>query len=91
MTDLLISTLMTGGAVFYALELIDLVNKNFFSRATMNLVVSAPLSLGCLWLFGYWDRTLIVTVPAATFVSLAINVLINRPTAIQQPRLPRLY
>ena len=93
MVNLLISVLLTGAAVFYLIELIDNVQSTLFSfrRATLNYILAMPLSLLGLYLLGYWNRTLFVSVPAATLVSLVLNLQVNKPTVIQNQRLPRIY
>ena len=93
MVNLLISVLLTGAAVFYLIELIDNIQAITFAfkKSTLNYVFSLPLSTGGLFVFGYWDRTLFVSVPAATLVSLILNMQINKPTVIQNQRLPRIY
>lgn len=92
MANLLISVLLSGLAVTYLLELIDKIQLGIFSKSTVNLVSSMPLSLACLYaLQRQWTVALVVSVPAATFVALVLNMYINKPTVVQQQRLPRLY
>lgn len=93
MVDLLITILIVGSAVFYLIELIDNLQTIMFAfrRATLNYVFAMPLSAAGLYAFGHWDRTLFVLVPAATLVSLVLNLWLNKPTVIQNQRLPRIY
>lgn len=90
MTDLLIAVILTGFAVTYALELIDLsIVGAFLSKQTINLAFALPLSFGGLYVFLGISTHLIVAVPASTFVSLALGKYLNKPTVVSQ-RLPRL-
>ena len=93
MVNLLISVLLTGAAVFYAIELIDNLQGIFFNlqKSTLNYIFSLPLSIAGLYVLGYWDRTLFVSVPASTLVALVLNLNVNKPTVIQNQRLPRIY
>ena len=93
MVNLLIAILITGSAVFYTVELLDNLQGILFAfkRSTLNYVFAMPLSTAGLYLFGYWDRTLFVSVPAATLISLILNMWFNKPTVIQNQRLPRIY
>ena len=91
MVNLLVSILITGLAVTYLLELIDKAQLGILEKSTINLIFSMPLSLGGLYLFQrHWTLTLLVLVPATTFIALVLNMAINRPTIIRQERLPRL-
>jgi hypothetical protein len=89
-TDIVISVLLTGMAVTYVIEFLDLFLSGFVTKPTFNKYLSLPLSFLGLWsqLDIYYD--FFVLVPAATFVSLAIGMWLNKPTFVQPPRLPRL-
>lgn len=90
MTDLLITVLLTGFAVTYILELLDLsLLGAWISKTTINLVFALPLSFGGVYVFSELSLEMLVSVPAATFVSLALGKYLNKPTVIPQ-RLPRL-
>ena len=93
MVNLLISVLLTGAAVFYAIELLDNLQQLLFSfkKSTLNYLFSMPLSIAGLYALGYWDKTLFVSVPASTLVALVLNLNVNKPTVIQNQRLPRIY
>ena len=93
MVNLLISVLLVGAAVFYVIELLDNIQSTFFSfrKSTLNYLFAMPLSTAGLYAFGYWDKTLFVSVPASTLISLVLNMSINKPTVIQNNRLPRIY
>ena len=87
MVDYLLAVLIVGLAVSYFVELVDV---GFFLRRTINMVLPIPLSIGGLYLLGYWDTSLIVTVPAAIFVALYIGKQLNKPAQVITPRLPRI-
>jgi isoprenylcysteine carboxyl methyltransferase (ICMT) family protein YpbQ len=92
MANLLLSIFITGLAVTYLLELLDKVQLGILQKSTVNLIASMPLSLACLYVLSrHWTVTLLVSVPAATFVALVLNMYINKPTVVQQQRLPRMY
>ena len=90
MTDILLPVLLTGMAVTYVIELLDLFISGFVTKPTVNKYLSLPLSFLGIWsqLDIYYD--FFVLVPAATFVSLAIGMWLNKPTVMQSPRIPRL-
>jgi len=91
MTDLLIATLLTGFAVTYILELLDLSYLGaWLGKSNINIFFALPLSFGGMYVFYELDKLLLVTVPAATFVSLALGKYLNKPTVVAQQRLPRL-
>jgi hypothetical protein len=87
MVDYILASLMVGMALTYVLELIDL---GFVSRAFLNKYLTLPLSVGGFYLLGYWDISLIVSVPSSIFVALYIGKQLNKPAQIVTPRLPRL-
>lgn len=85
MTDLLISVLLTGFAVTYILELLDLsIIGAWISKTTINLVFALPFTFGGLYVLLGLTTHLYVAVPAATFVSLALGKYLNKPTVVPQ-------
>jgi hypothetical protein len=91
MNDLLISAVLTGLAVTYLIELVDLVSFGIIPRTTMNKYVALPMSFCGMFLLTELDLNMIVTVPAAAFVSVAISKYINKPTVLNNGlRMPRL-
>jgi hypothetical protein len=91
MANLLVAVLITGMAVTYAIEFLDLVTYIIVEKSFLNKLFPMPLSLGALYLLGYWDLKLIVAVPAAAFLSLIINKYLNKPVVFEARRqLPRL-
>lgn len=90
MVDLLISLIIVGFAVTYLLELLDLsILGAVIGKSNINVFFALPLSFGGLFLFNGLTLELLITVPAATFVSLALGKYLNKPSVVQQ-RLPRL-
>jgi len=90
MTDILISVLLVGLAVTYILELLDLTFLGaWIGKSNINIFFAAPFSLGGIYILEGMTLDLVVLVPAATFVSLALTKYLNKPTVVQQ-RLPRL-
>lgn len=87
MTDLLISILITGIAITYVIEFINLVTVDFFGISGLNKVLTLPLSIGGLWLLDTRGLPLIVAVPAAGFVSLYIGKQLDKPVVANLPRL----
>lgn len=88
MTDLLLSVLLAGFAVTYVLEFLDLFD--IVNKSTLNRWLALPLSVAGMYiLVGELLTEMIVTVPATTFVSLALMKFLNKPTVVQQ-RIPRL-
>ena len=90
MTDILITVLLVGLAVTYILELLDLTLLGaWIGKSNINIFFAAPLSFGGLYVLHELTLDLVVLVPAATFVSLALTKYLNKPMTVQQ-RLPRL-
>lgn len=91
MTDLLISAILTGLAVTYLIEFIDLISYGILARTTLNKYFALPMAFGGMFLLTDMNLKMLVTVPAATFVSVAIGKYINKPTVINNGlRIPRL-
>jgi hypothetical protein len=90
MTDLLIVVLLTGFAVTYILELLDLsILGAWIGKSNINIAFALPLSFGGMYLFFGLTTQMLVSVPATTFISLALGKYLNKPTVVSQ-RLPRL-
>lgn len=90
MVDLLIATVLTGLAVTYVLELLNLtILGAWLGKSNINIFFAPPLSFGALYVFYGIDINLVVTVPAATFISLALTKYLNKP-AVVQSRISRL-
>ena len=91
MTDLLLATIITGFAVTYIIELLDLsILGEWIGKSNINVFFALPLSFGGMYVFYQLDKLLFVTVPAATFISLMLGKYLNKPTVVSQQRIPRL-
>jgi hypothetical protein len=89
MTDLLITTILAGLAVTYAIEFLDLLVGGFFGKTILNKWLSLPLSFGAVFSQLHWDTTLIIAVPAATFIAVAVGQYLNKPVVTNFNRLTR--
>ena len=88
MVNTLIETLLVGSAVFYVIEAVDYFLSIYFEvrRNSLNLILSAPLSAGGMYLFGSWDNSTIITSLSAALIASLIGLMVNRPTVIRQRR-----
>lgn len=91
MTDLLISAILVGSAVTFVIEFLDLLFYEFVSKSFLNKFLALPLSFGGIYVLQDLHMSMVVTVPSATFVSLAINLWLDKPTIVNKPKQPRLY
>lgn len=91
MIDFLIAVVLTGLAVTFVIELLDLsIVGDFFGRQVLNVFFALPLSFGGMVLLQPLDLRLVVLVPAATFVSLILGKMLSKPQLVGGTRLPRL-
>jgi hypothetical protein len=90
MTDILIPVLLTGLAVTYVIEFLELFISEFITKPTLNKYLALPLSFGGLLAQLELDYDFFVLVPAATFISLVIGMWLNKPQVVQTQRLPRI-
>jgi hypothetical protein len=90
MTDTLITVLLTGLAVTYVVEFLELFISEFITKPTLNKYLALPLSFGGLLAQLELDYDFFVLVPAATFISLVIGMWLNKPQVVQTQRLPRI-
>ena len=89
MTDLLITILISGVAVTYAIEFLELITTGFFGIPFLNKVLSLPLSFGALFSQYSLNINMIIAVPATTFIAVAVSKWLNKPTVVAN-RIPRL-
>ena len=89
MVNLLISVVLSGLAVTFAIESLFLGIQLFVSKDTFYSLLSLPLSFGALTCFYPINLNFVVVVPAVAFVVLFINKYINKPTVVSR-QLPRL-
>jgi hypothetical protein len=90
MTDLLLIVFLTGLAVTYVIEFLDMLFNNFGLKPLFNKYLAMPLSFLGLFSQMSIDYSFFVLVPAITLVSLVIGMWLNKPTLVQTQRLPRL-
>ena len=89
MTELLISIIIAGTATTYVIEAIDLIIYQFIDKSFLAKIFSLPLCLGALWIFQRdWTLEMVVSAPAATFVSLVLFKYLNK-TTVEYRTLPR--
>jgi hypothetical protein len=72
--DILISIIISGLAVGYALAFLISVFERWLDPKYIKLVLTLPLSYAAIWLLGFNGAELFVYVPAVGFVSLALMV-----------------
>ena len=90
MTDLLILILITGTAITYTIEFLNLITTDFFGVSFLNKVLTLPLSFGGLWLVDGLGTYLVIAVPSAAFVALFIGKQLDKPVVTNMPRLRNL-
>lgn len=91
MTDLLLTILLVGAAATYVLELIDAISLGMLEKSTINIIFSVPLSTAGMWIMQkQWSLEMLITVPAATFVSLLLVKFLNKPQQVEVRRVPRI-
>jgi hypothetical protein len=88
MTDLLITILISGIAITYTVEFLELVTLRYLQVSLLNKYFTLPLSFGALLSQYSLNKQFIIAVPATTFVAIAISKWLNKPTVVN--RLPRL-
>ena len=86
MTDLLISTLITGIAVAYTLEYFNELTQDFFGIHGLNMFVAIPLSFGGNYLLDVNLIHSVVTVPASAFLAAWLIKQVNKPVVIPRTR-----
>lgn len=89
MVDLLITILISGVAVTYVIEFIELITTGMFGVPLLNKFLTLPLSFGALISQNSLDMQFIIAVPAIATVALLLSKYLNKPRVVQQ-RLPRL-
>ena len=82
MTDLLITVLISGFAVTYTVEFLDLITIEFFGKNNLYKWLSLPLSFCALCSLEHLSIKLVALTPAAAFISLAISKYLNKPVLV---------
>lgn len=91
MVNLLISVILSGLAVTFAIEFLSLGLRLLLSKERIYSLLSLPLSFGALTCFYTINLKFVVAVPAVSFIVLFINKYINKPMVLATPRrLPNL-
>lgn len=86
MVNLLISIILSGLAVTFAIELVSIGLKMFLGKEKIYSILSLPLSFGALTCFYEINLKFVVAVPAISFIVLIINKYINKPLVLTTPR-----
>lgn len=89
MTDLIIPVLLTGMAVTFVIEFLDLIMLGIVTKPTLYNVLALPLTFLGLWAQLDIQYDFFVLVPATTFVVMMLNKYLNKPVVVST-RLPRL-
>jgi|APCry1669189567_1035234.scaffolds.fasta_scaffold202666_1 ABC-type phosphate transport system permease subunit len=84
MVNLLIATVLTGLSVTYLIELAELITFSILEVSTLNKYAALPLSFGALYSQVHITRGLIIAVPSATFIAIALSKYLNKPTIINR-------
>jgi ABC-type maltose transport system permease subunit len=82
--DILITIVITGLAVSYIVEFINVFTETIISSRILRQFLTLPLSVLGLYLLGVWDTTTYVAAPASALISATISLLINRPTVLRR-------
>jgi hypothetical protein len=82
MTDLLIVTTLSALAVTYVIEILDLLTFSIVGKTSLNKYLSLPISFGAVFSQIHLHKGLIIAVPAAAFVSVAVSKFINKPVVV---------
>jgi hypothetical protein len=80
--DTLIEILITAFSISYFIGAVD----TFFNLGKLKGFIALPIASGIFYLWGYFWQDILILAPAATFVSLAIMMLLDRPQTIQTRR-----
>jgi hypothetical protein len=87
--DNLLNTLIVGFAVAYLTELLGSVVERWFNPKILKQVISLPASVAGCWAMGIEGLPLVVCSGAATFVYLAVMMLLmknDKPTVVNNRR-----
>jgi hypothetical protein len=89
MADILVNILLTGMAVTFVVEFLDLIMLGIVTKPTLYNFLALPLSFLGLWAQINFDYDFFVLVPATAFVVMMLNKYLNKPVVVNT-RLPRL-
>ncbi|CAB4179033.1 hypothetical protein UFOVP1033_44 [uncultured Caudovirales phage] len=88
MTDLLITIIISGVAVTYVIEFLELITTGIIGISLLNKFLTLPLSIGALISQNSTGMQLVVAAPATATVALLLSKYLNKPRAVQ--RTPRV-
>ena len=88
MTDLLITIIISGVAVTYVIELLELITTGIIGISLLNKFLTLPLSIGALISQNSTGMQLVVAAPATATVALLLSKYLNKPRVVQ--RTPRV-
>jgi hypothetical protein len=80
--DTLIEILITALTISYFIGAVEA----YFNLGKLKGFISLPIAAGIFYLFGYFWQDILILAPAASFVSLAIMMLLDRPQTVQTRR-----
>ena len=84
MANLLISVILSGLGVTFAIEFLYLGIQLYIGKDFFYNIISLPLSFGALTCFYPINIHFVVAVPAVAFLVLFINRYINKPTVVSR-------
>lgn len=82
--DTLIQIIISGIAVSFTVEFINMAAENFFSPRIIRAILTLPLALFAMWLLGTTGFTLAVAGPAAAYIAVAATQIVTRPATVAQ-------
>ena len=88
MTDLLITIIISGVAVTYVIEFLELITTGIIGISLLNKFLTLPLSIGALISQNSTGMQLVVAAPATATVALLLSKYLNKPRVVQ--RTPRV-
>jgi hypothetical protein len=84
--DILIAVIISGMAVAYVTEFISTLTDDFFKPALVKRILTLPLAYGACWYMDITGFALVISGPAAAFISLALLLILNRPVIVNNSR-----
>jgi len=87
MTDLLISIIITGTAIAYVIEFLNLITMDALGVGALNKFLTLPLSALGILLLDAPLHYIAVAIPAAAFVAVWISKQLNKPVVTNLPRM----
>jgi len=82
--DTLIGIIISGIAVSFSIEFINMATESFFSPKILRAILTLPLTFYAAWLLGITGFTLVIAGPAAGFISVVATQIVTRPASVTQ-------